>query len=157
MSVYVQGLIIPLLTPLSSSSEREEPQPTKAASATMHKATEDFATTSAALNESTNLVNTIDTVINRKKENMQRALDDKWVRYHPGMIAGDALTTGYTLFTGIQYLNPILQSLAWVSWSTCICGEIGGLINIWVALQEYQQAFIATENNDILNKTKMIA
>ncbi len=102
------------------------------------------------------LIDSINDVIIQKKANVQRALQNKWVRYHPGMIGGDALTMAYTGFTGVQYFLPALQTVSWVGWVTSSVGEIGGLINIWVACQEFREAYTAIQNKDMVNAWKMI-
>ncbi len=92
-------------------------------------------------------------IITSKEENREAKLQNKWERYHPGMLLGDVLTMGYTALVGIQFLRPGLANLGWIS---LVCGELGGLINIWVALQEFKECYQAFQNGDTLNGYKML-
>ncbi len=108
------------------------------------------------LNQEFSPLSLVGQVIEGKEANKQEKLANTFERYHPGMIGGDALTSAYTGFTGVQYFAPSLQALSWVGWMTSCVGEVGGAINVWVAYQEFKEAYTAYRNGDMLNMWKMV-
>lgn len=87
-------------------------------------------------------------LLQKKEEHVQTALDNTWDRYNPILIGGDLFTTGYLLFEGVKACLPATQTMLGVIISTMVCGVVAGVINIGVGFLCLKEAVQAFKNGD---------
>lgn len=88
-------------------------------------------------------------VLTKKEALLEKALSNKWDVYNPILIGGDLFTMGYLGFEVAKSLIPATAGLAsFFSFATLFFGEIGGLINLGVALISFKEAAQAFYNGD---------
>lgn len=87
-------------------------------------------------------------IIEQKEEKVAASLKGR-VNVSEGiLIGGDLFSMGYLAFQGAQILKPSLAAIPAISFTTLVCGEIAGLINIGVALVCLKEAIQAFKNED---------
>jgi len=79
-----------------------------------------------------------------------KALDNKWDRFNPFIIGGDAFTMATFAFQGIQTVAPQLSHLAAIATTNAACGIIAGVINMGVGATCFKQSMQAFHNGDRL-------
>ena len=81
-----------------------------------------------------------------KRARMEEARANKWTFNNIVFVTGDLFTFGNLGFRAVQCLATKTQSIALVSFSSFICGEIAGAINIFVGIGCLIEAIQAWKN-----------
>jgi hypothetical protein len=89
-------------------------------------------------------------VLQEKETLKDKALANKWDRYNPFIIGGDAFTMATLAFDGVQTLMPQVSNIAAVAALTMVCGLVAGVINVGVGAVCFKESMQAFYNGDKL-------
>ncbi len=87
-------------------------------------------------------------VIEKKSENIQAALNGRVNLSEAVLVGGDLFTMGYLAFQGVQIVKPSLSSISAIAIGTLTCGIVAGVINLGVGLVCIKEAIQAFKNGD---------
>lgn len=90
------------------------------------------------------------TIIKKKEQNIQSALNGRVNASEAILIGGDLFTMGYMAFEGAQIVKPSLSALPAFSLGTLTCGILAGVINLGVCIVCLKEAIQAFKNGDNL-------
>lgn len=96
------------------------------------------------------LTRAVKNIFDRKETLRVKALENKWDRYNPFIIGGDAFTMATFAFQGAQVVAPQLSQYASIVALNMACGLIAGVINIGVGAVCFKESMQAFHNGDRL-------
>jgi len=95
-------------------------------------------------------------VLQEKETLKENALANKWDRFNPFIIGGDAFTMATLAFEGVQTVMPQVSNIAAVAALTMVCGLVAGVINIGVGAVCFKEAMQAFYNGDKLLGVRLL-
>ncbi len=107
-----------------------------------------FKPTAAVEKADEKLSRLMQSIINQKQENVQKALAGRVNVSEAVLIGGDLFSMGFLTFQGAQIVRPSISAITAVKVATLVCGYVAGLINIGVALVSLKEGIQAWKNGD---------
>lgn len=92
-----------------------------------------------------------------KLAKMEQARSNKWTFNNVVFVTGDLFTSADLGFQALLCLSTKTQSVAAVAFSSFICGEIGGAINIFVGIGCLKEAVQSLKNGATLKGARLAA